>query len=95
MNGPWYWYLRFGEYGQGDYVKIHAEKPGAVRGRWWVIPFRNHKHERWNVYLEPKDKTNRNGEWVFHHRTKWEPPPKKHEIYSVDVCPCCGQEFEV
>jgi len=34
-------------------------------------------------------------EWVFHHREKWEPPPKRAYEYQAEVCECCGQEIQI
>ena len=102
MNCPWYWYVD-DDY-QGNHVRIHAEKPGSVVGRWWVIPVKDCDYQRWNVYLQPwwiaykeigsqalMDPPTLDCEWVFVKRVKWDPKPQ--EAYVADLCECCGQEI--
>jgi hypothetical protein len=93
MTGAWYWYVKPFNVKPGGYVKIHAEKPGYVRGRYWVIPVKDDDWQRWNIYLRPvAGATTLDCEWVFDHRVKWEPPPKVPVVYTTDICECCGQE---
>ena len=103
MTGAWYWYIDEGVYDMDNCVRIHSEKPGYVRGQYWVIPVRDDDYQRWNIFLQPKWYVERGGdvdssnmtldcEWVFVKREKWDPPPKELIDYQCKVCECCGQE---
>jgi hypothetical protein len=105
MNGAWYWYVAEGPYGTDNAVRIHAEEPGAVRGRYWVIPAQDHDYRQWRVYLQPRWYVERDTpgvnsargndcEWVFVKRERWKPPPKEPIEYTTDICECCGQEVQ-
>ena len=103
MTGAWYWYVDEGHYGDENAVRIHAEKPGRVRGQYWVIPVKDDHYQRWHIYLQPKwyveggldqDSSVKklDCEWVFVKREKWVAPPKEMVDYQCEVCECCGQE---